>query len=210
MERGYLIYILPIVIISIGIIYCKHAKKINFWYIISLIAILCCDIFWYYDFIGYFCGIGISISIYFLSCSLALKKLVLLDRFRFNILLSIPILLTFSLISYVILSVYQLVEESIVYALPVVIASVFSQLMYSVVFSIIYLTDVYKNGVNLLISGVLSLFQVPLIVINELYHYDIIYTIPINIAHILGLYMFMKFILNTTMKEPELKKEKYL
>ncbi len=196
-ERKFLIYALPMVIFSIGLLYIKSIDKINVWYLISLLVMLIGDILIYLDFIKYFSIICTLTSIYFLLCALILKKYISPKNFKISTLLSLPIVVSVCLITYLVHSISQLVLHMVLDATPYVIINVFGLLTYVAVSYFIYITDIYKGGLKLLIVACLCIFIVSLLSINELFYYSTVFTVLINITHILGFYIFMKFLTNT-------------
>ncbi len=209
-ERKLLMYVLPIVIISIGMLYIKYLDKIDYWYLISLTVIIVCDILIYLDFLRYFSIICALISIYFLLCTVVLRKFIALKELHINTLFTVPILVSVCLIAYVIYSILELILHMVSDAIPYVLISIFSLLIYMAVSYFIYITDRYKGGLKLFIVGCLCMFIVSLLSINELLYYNTVFTVLITITHILGFYIFLSFLVETKPEDRIGKHKKYL
>ncbi len=191
-------------------LYIKYIDKIDFWYLISLLVIIVCDILIYLDFLHYFSVICILISIYFVLCTVVIKKFISTEKFKITSLLSVPILVSICLITYLIYSILQLILYMILDAIPYVIISIFSLLAYVGSSYFIYITDRYKGGLKLLIVACLCMFIVCLIAINELFYYNVVFTVLIVSTHILGFYIFMKFLIETKPENITIDSKKYL
>lgn len=63
-----------------------------------------------------------------------------------------------------------------------------------IVIALIYLSQLYQNGLILLIAGISYFFQMFFSLINEFLHYDKIFTTLIVISHIVALFLLTKFI----------------
>lgn len=209
-ERKFLIYILPVVIISLGIIYIIKATKISFLYLIALFLMIICDILIYSDFETYFPIICFLTSIYFFISTLVLIKFIKPKKFTAISMLSIPIIISSLLILYLIFSITQLVYDSIKDMIPLVVLNVSSLLAYVIVSYFVYIMDVYREGLNILIVACLCIFITSLIPINELFYYSTVFTVFINITHILGFYLFVNFLIDTNPKKIESESKNYL
>ncbi|WP_091405902.1 hypothetical protein [Aquimarina amphilecti] len=124
--------------------------------------------------------------------------------------MSVPILISSALVVYLIYSISQLLFDMVKDAIPEVIVCLFSSTMYILVAYLIYMQDTYKDGLKLIIVSCLCIFIVSLLPINELFYFNNIFTVLINIAHVLSLYIFMEFLLNTAPDKIINKSEKYL
>ncbi|SEK55677.1 hypothetical protein SAMN04487910_0811 [Aquimarina amphilecti] len=209
-DRKYLAYALPLTIFSIGTMYLCSVKKINFWYILSLVPMIFCDVLIYTDFRINFSVICILTSLYFIFCTVALRKYLLVKAIKRSTFLSVPILISSALVVYLIYSISQLLFDMVKDAIPEVIVCLFSSTMYILVAYLIYMQDTYKDGLKLIIVSCLCIFIVSLLPINELFYFNNIFTVLINIAHVLSLYIFMEFLLNTAPDKIINKSEKYL
>lgn len=209
-ERKLLVYALPINIISLAILYIKSVHNINFWYLLSLLVILITDILIYTDFAEHFSVICLLICLYFLICSISIRKFIVLSKFQWSPILSFPFLICTFLITYLIFAISQLLLPFIIPALPYLIISLIGSLTFVITSYIIYNTDRYQDAFKLLAVIGLSTFVVALLPINELFYYNKVFTVLINIAHILGLYIFMGFLIKAKPENITTKKRKYL
>lgn len=205
-DRFYLIFVLPVVISSIAILYIKKIDRINPWYLFSLFLMTVCDILVYTNCIKYFDIICLLTSAYFFLCSYVLKEYIPAIRFKLKMLATFPILVTTALIVYLIISISSFILDLVLPSLPVVITTVLSLIIYVVISYLIYVSDIYKKGINLLFVACICIFILALISINELVYYNTIFTVLINAVHILGFYIFMNFITET--KPEDIKDDK--
>ncbi|MFD2562528.1 hypothetical protein [Aquimarina rubra] len=209
-DRNYLTYALPIIIFSIGAIYFERAAKVNMWYVLSLVSMIVCDILIYTDFIKNFSLICMLTSLYFIFCTLALRKYLVIGKIKKNTFLSAPILVCTALIAYLIYSISQLLIDVVKEAIPEVVICLFSSTTYILVAYLIYMQDMYKEGLKLIIVAFLCIFIVSLLPINELFYPSDIFTVFVNIAHVLSLYIFMLFLVEDTPEKVTVAKEKFL
>ncbi|WP_299216730.1 hypothetical protein [uncultured Aquimarina sp.] len=209
-DRKYLAYALPIIIVSIGVIYFERAVKINFWYVLSLISMIICDTLIYIDFVKNFATICILTAIYFIACTLALRKYLLVKNIKRSTFLSIPILVSSGLVVYLIYAISQLLIDVVKEAIPEVVVCLIGSTSYILVSYLIYVQDMSKEGLKLIVVAFLCIFIVSLLPINELFYSSKIFTVFINIAHVLSLYLFMKYLVRTTPEKEMPVHENYL
>lgn len=210
-DKKYLVFALPAMIISIGISYLKDVDKVNIWYLISLLSMIVCDILIYSDFVGNFSIICLLTACYFLMCSLALRKYIDFKVITKNTFLSIPLILSVGLIVYLIVSIFDLLIDMVKDATLEVVVCLFFSTTYILLSYLIYRQDMYREALKLIVVSCLCIFIVSLLPINEMFYSNNIFTILINIAHVLSLYLFMKFLLRTHPEKDILEKnEKYL
>ncbi|WP_378173480.1 hypothetical protein [Aquimarina sp. SS2-1] len=209
-DRNYLAYALPMIIFSIGAIYFERAIKINIWYVLSLVSMIICDVLIYTDFIKNFSFICILTALYFFFCTLALRKYLVIGKIKKNTFLSAPILVCSALVAYLIYSISQLLMEVVKEAIPEVVFCLFSSTTYILVAYLIYMQDMYKEGLKLIIVAFLCIFIVSLLPINEIFYPSDIFTVFINVAHVLSLYIFMLFLVEDSPEKVTVAEEKYL
>ncbi|MDH7445755.1 hypothetical protein [Aquimarina sp. 2201CG14-23] len=209
-DKKYLAYALPVVILSIGIIYLQYIDKINFWYILSLLTMIVCDVIIYTDFVTNFGIICLLTSVYFVACTLALRKYILIKDIKRKTFWTVPIVVSAALICYLIYSISQLLIDVVIEIIPQVTLCILSTTLYVLTAYLIYIHDRYKEGLKLIVVAFLCIFIVSLLPINELFYPNKIFTVFINIAHVLSLYIFMKFLIETHEEKVTTNKEKYL
>ena len=209
-DRKYLAYALPLTIVTIGIIYFRRKSKKSVWYILSLISMMICDAFIYTDFIQNFGVICILTAIYFISCTLALRRYLWIKNIKRNTFLSIPILVSSGLVAYLIYAISQLLMDVVKDAIPEVVICLFGSTLYILVSYLIYAQEMSKEGLKLIVVAFLCIFIVSLLPINELFYSSKIFTVFINIAHVLSLYILMKFLIRTSPEKEMSSHENYL
>ncbi len=209
-DRKYLAYALPLTIVTIGIIYFNRESKKSLWYVLSLISMMICDALIYTDFIQNFEVICILTAIYFISCTLALWRYLWIKNIKRNTFLSIPILVSSGLVAYLIYAISQLLIDVVKDAIPEVVICLFGSTLYLLVSYLIYVQEMSKEGLKLIVVAFLCIFIVSLLPINELFYSSKIFTVFINIAHVLSLYILMKFLIGTTPEKEVSSREKYL
>ncbi|WP_299252244.1 hypothetical protein [uncultured Aquimarina sp.] len=209
-DKKYLAYALPIMIVSIGVIYFERILKINFWYVLSLVSMIICDTLIYTDFVQNFATICILTSIYFISCTLALRKYLLVKNINRNTFLSVPILVSSGLVVYLIYAIAQLLIDVVKEALPEVVVCLIGSTLYLILSYLIYVQDISKEGLKLIVVAFLCIFIVSLLPINELFYSSRIFTVFINIAHVLSIYLLMKYLIRTTPEKEIPPNENYL
>ncbi len=209
-DRTQLVYVLPIVILSIFFKYISLTKKkANPLFLLALFAILVSDILSFYCFEACFVWIAVFASIYLILCALSLKSY--LHKGKLKSVLSFSVIISAVLIFYII---YAIVDLLIDFLAGVQLFFVFlcavSLLIYIITVAIIYIRDTYHNGTLLLASGIFTFFQITLIAINEFLYFDKTFTILIVICHVMAIYLFMNFIAKTTIIKQEDIKEKFI
>ncbi len=209
-DRFFLIYTLPVVITLIGMLYIKHIDNINYWFLLSLVVMMVCDVLIYMDFPNYFSTICILIALYFFLLTSVLQKFISIKKLRFGSLFSFPIILGTVFIIYLIFSISQLVLPSIIHAIPYVVVSIISILIFILYCYFIHKTYAYKGSVKLIIAAFISIFITSLLPINELFYYNKVFTVLINITHIVGLYVFARFLIEAKPQKIEFQDQKYL
>lgn len=210
MEREYLIYACPVVIIILFLKYIDITKKkADPLFILALIALLCINFFSFYSFKDYFVLITLLTSSYLLLFTFILKKY--LNKSKLKSVLSLSVILGFLLVGYVIFAVVELLIGHIPdYNLFYVFLCALCLFVYSITFAVIYINDNYENGTTLLASGVFSIFHIGLSPINEYYYFNETFTVLIIICHFLSIYLFISFITKAEIIDPKDAKEKYV
>jgi len=111
---------------------------------------------------------------------------------------------------YLIYSISQLLMDAIKDVIPYVIFCLFSSTLYILIAYLIYVQDIYKEGLKLIVVSCLCIFIVALLPINELFYSSNVFTVFINIAHVLSLYIFMQFLIKTRTDKISTMDEKYI
>ncbi|RKN02740.1 hypothetical protein D7035_22895 [Aquimarina sp. AD1] len=147
---------------------------------------------------------------YFIFCTIAIRKYLFIKTVQRSTFLSIPILISSALVAYLIFSISQLLIDMVREAIPEVVFCLFSSTVYMLVAYLIYMQDTYRDGLKLIIVSCLCIFIISLLPINELFYFNNIFTVLINVAHVLSMYIFMKFLLETTPEKTIDANERYL
>ncbi len=198
-DKHYLSILLPITLLFLLLTYLyqvfkrKHLK-INFFFIISVMSLMISDHLIYVSFTDYFSYMCICIIIYALFSSLALKKYCAPITFRWKTTMTLPLFISIGLLGYLIFSISDLVLELLPNTIPYIVSTILTLLLYAGISYYIYVSDTYSHGIKLLISAFLCQFVVGFTVINELFLLNNFCTFFIVSAHILGIYIFMKFL----------------
>ncbi|WP_054850997.1 hypothetical protein [Olleya sp. ITB9] len=209
MEKSQLLYICPVVIVTIFLKYISVVKKnTDPLFLLALAALFCINFLTFYSFHDYFGEISLLTSLYLILYTFSLKKYLIQSKLKS--LLSISSVIGGFLVAYISYSVIELLLDKIpnnsqIYMFICAICV----LIYTVTFAIVYLNNNYKNGTILLTSGLFSLFQIGLSPINEYLFYNQTFTVMIIICHFMAIYLFMKFISETKPVDPKNIKKQY-
>ncbi|MGR7814274.1 hypothetical protein [Lacinutrix undariae] len=210
MDKKHLVYILPLGVLSIGlkhIMLCK--EKFSIIYCLAIVVIAASDVLAFTGFKSHFIWISILTSLSLVLTSIVLLKY--LNKPKFKSVISLSMIIAVLFVGYIIYAVLEaLIDyipgESIFYTF----LCTFTLLVFLIIIGLIYINDRYTNGVNLLISGIFTLFQVALTPINELFYYNRTFTVLIVVCHLLSIYMIMIFVSKTKKIDPKNIKEKFV
>ena len=203
MEKKDLIYICPIVILTILLKYISLTKrKADPLFIIVILAFIGINILTFYSFKHFFVSIALLTAGYLLLYTLILKKY--LNKSKLKSILSLSVLIGTLLVGYIIYAVVDLlighVPDQKLFFVFLVAVCLF---IYAITFAVIYINDNYANGTILLTSGVCTIFNLGLAPINEYFLYNKTFTVLLIISHLLSLYLFMIFISKTKVSDGE-------
>ncbi len=209
LEEEYLVYVKPLVPISLILIHVFNVKPINPYYVVCMLVLLVNDTLIYIDFAKYFDLVAITIIIFYLLCVFLLKKYINLADLQIKKFVTFPIIISLTLISYLIFSISELV-------LPSLMDSIFSFFMILIILLLfvaacffIYIIDKYEGNFRLFVSASCCLFVSALLLINYFYFHTRVFTILINIAEVAGLYFFLRFLMEAKPIDFEYEKSKY-
>ncbi len=203
LDKIVLVYIKPIVPLSLIILYITNVKKINLFFPLSMLVIATTDAFNYFDFVTYFDYIAVLISVFYVLCVLLLKDYVAKDDIKFSKLTSLPVIVSIILIGYLIFSITELTLPKVQDSLGFIVLIVLSLLLFVVVCFFIYEAQRFEKSIYLFVASCCTLFVDALLAINELYYYNRVFTILINITEIAGIYFFTIFFIETKFKKLE-------
>lgn len=194
MDQSRLLFILPLVIITIVLKYLSYNTiKINKLFILSALLLIVSDILSLQNFINNFIWIALLTSSYLICLIVILKKY--LTKAKMKSLFSLSLVIAILLVTYIIYAILDLLINNISNHLIIYTVLVALCLfVYAITFAMVYISDKYINGPVLLASGIFNIFQITLSSINEFFFYNRTFTVVIVICHILSVYLFMKFI----------------
>ncbi|GAA4274645.1 hypothetical protein GCM10022258_39410 [Aquimarina gracilis] len=113
------------------------------------------------------------------------------------------------LVFYVLYSIVQLTLPRVDNSIEYVVFIVISMLAFSAFSFIIYVSDRYEKTLYLFIAASCTIFVDALLAINELYYYNRVFTVLVNIAEVFGLYFFASFFIETEPKNSTLKEDSF-
>ncbi|PKV52129.1 hypothetical protein ATE84_4231 [Aquimarina sp. MAR_2010_214] len=209
-DKWLLIYVKPIVPVSLILLYQRFAKKTNFLFPLSMLVIAVTDVFVYLDFMKYFSVIAILIASFYTLCLLLLKDFISIQEIKLNKLISPPAIVGVLLIGYLIFAITGLVLPKIINSIESIILIILSLLLFVTVCFFIYVANRYEKSIYLFIASCCTLFVDAFLAINELYYYSRSFTTLINIVEIAGIYFFTIFLVETKLVKKERLKDKYL
>ncbi len=198
-DKYYLRIVLPITLLFLLLTYLhevlnrKHIK-INFFFIATVPCLMISDYLIYVNFIEHFSYICICIILYALLSCLALKGYYTAIKFHWKRTSIVSLLITIGLLGYLIFSISDLILEFLPNAIPYIVCTCLALLLYLGISYYVYVSDLYSLGIKLLISAFLCQFVVGFTVINELFFLNNFCTLFIASTHVLGIYLFMRFL----------------
>ncbi len=196
-DKSLLVYVKPIVPISLIYLYFKFVKKSNLLFLLCMLVIAITDVFIYLDFVKYYTVIAVLIFTFYGVCSLLLKDFISKKDIKLKVFASPPVIVSIILIGYLIFSITDLVLPKIINSIGAMSLIIAGLLLFVTICFLIYVSDRYKKSIYLFIAACCTLFVDALLAINELYYYSREFTILINGVEILGLYFFTKFFIDT-------------
>ncbi len=201
---------LPATITCLLAIYIKKAKQINFWYLGNLLVMLVCNLLIYLDFVRYFLAINILITLYHLLSVMSLKAYIDVKKIKTTNFSSFSLIIGITLIIYLIYAIVDLIFDFLLPYIGYAILTVVALIAYVIVSYLIYKTDMYKGGIKLLIASYIWMFVHALTPINEITIHFRVFTVLIITTHIIGLYLFLTFLINNEPKQSDIQHEKFL
>ncbi len=212
-DSYYLSIILPISLLFLLLTYLyevvkRKDLKMNFFFVSTIPCLMISDYLIYIGFKDYFSHICICIILYALFSSLALKEYFTSITFRWKRTSTVSLVISLGLLGYLIFSISDLILEFLPNAIPYIASTTLALLLYLGISYYIYISDVYNSGIKLLMSAFLCQFVVGFTVVNELFLLNNFCTLFNVSAHILGIYIFMRFLVeqNPTVIQDSVKK----
>jgi len=209
-QESYLVFAKPFVPISLILMSVFNEKKINGYYILSMLVLIVNDTLVYLDFTRYFDLVAVCIITFYLLCMLLLRKFIALKDLEIKKILTFPIVISGVLMGYLIVSISQLVLPSLMDSIVSFFLILIALLAFALTCFFIYIIDKYEGNVRLFASANCCLFVNALMLINHFYYHTTIFTVLINIAEITGLYFFLRFLLEVQPAEMKDERNQYL
>ncbi len=199
--------VIPAALFLILIIYLEETiirkkEQVNVFFIISVLVYIIIDYLTYTDYKFFFTYICLLLFMYSIFASLSLKKHLVSYNSLKNKGINVSIIFTFGFLVYLIYAICNIVTASFPNSLLLVTITALGLLVYAIISYYIFHSDVYAKGTNVIISLIICIFYVSFTVL--LYEMDSlkhIFTVLITIPHIIGIYMFMRFLVNQNPKE---------
>ncbi len=208
-DKSWLVYFKPLIPISLIVLYIGSVKNINFVFPLCMLALIGANIFVSMDFVEYYNFIAFFISIHYLLCALLSRKFISEHDIRFSKLTSLPILISIVLIVYLTFAIAELALPRIRDSIALVAIVLTTMVLFVVISFFVYLANRYEKVIFLFIAACCALFVNGLLGINELYYYNRVFTVLINIAEAMGVYFFTRFFIETKPINNKFLKEKY-
>jgi len=121
--------------------------------------------------------------------------------FEIRKIIAFPVFASVLLIVYLVISVSRLVLPRIGDSLFFLILAVFSTLFFAGMCYFIYITDKYTKSFRIFISAICCLFVNTLIPVNELFYYNKMFTMFINIVEMMGMFFLTTFLIDSKPKK---------
>ncbi len=204
-----MVYVKPVVPIALIVLYLRFIKKPDFLFPLSMLVITIINVFIYLDFEKYYTFIAILTAIFYVLCVLLLKKFITKRDIKLRLLLTPQVLLSILLIGYLIYSLIELVLPKISSSLKEVTLVTITLLLFVTVCFFIYSANRFEKSIYLFIAACCTLFVDGLLTINELYYYNKVFTVLINITEVVGLYFLTIFFIETKPLDEKYVSDKY-
>ena len=208
-DKYLLIYIKPVVPLSLVVLYFKFVQKPNILFPVCMFIVTITDVFVYLDFVRYYTVIGVLISLFYATCVFLLKNFISKKDIKLKALTSPAVIVSTILIGYLLFSIIELVLPKIINSLSATVLIITSLFLFVTVCFFIYVADRYEKSIYLFIAACCTLFVDALLAINELYYYTRVFTILINITEIVGIYFFTIFFVYTKSISKNILDDKY-
>ena len=167
---------------------------LNSYFIIGVLFLMTTNYLVYNGFRVNFFYICISLTLFLLFSSFALYKylrfVLLLKQKKF----STAFVVSSIFIGFLILLVSDFILVVLPEALLEIVIATIGVIIYALVSYLVYKSDAYKYGIMILISFILCASYICFTAFNELYLSNHFFTIFIVSSEVIGVYIFMKFL----------------
>ncbi|WP_161634358.1 hypothetical protein [Aquimarina pacifica] len=195
-----LAFVKPIIPLSIIAIYCNYSRDVNFWIPISMCIMLVTDVLAYINFVKYYMPVSIGLILFYIINIFLLKDFITIKDIKSGVSKSPPVIISIVLIGYLIFFIVDVVLPKMVFSIGLFVLVLVSLFLFVVISFFIYAADRYEKTVYLFIVAYCVLFANAVFIINELYYYDKLFIVLINVSDALGYYLFAGFFIETKLK----------
>lgn len=209
-ENIHLVYVKPLIPLALIFICISDKKSIWFYYSLSMLILMVSGALVYLDFYKYFNQVAITIILFYLVNIFLLRKYITLKDIKITRFTSLPIVISMFLVAYLVFSVSQMVLPSLVDVAFSFFAIMFTLFVFVGACFVIYLVDKYEGNFKLFVSASCCLFVNALLLINHFYYYSKVFTVLTNITEVIGLYFFLKFLMEVKLKDDKQGSQRYL
>ncbi len=209
-ENIHLVYVKPLIPLALIFICISDKKSIWFCYSFSMVILMASDTLIYLDFYKYFNHVALTIILFYLVNIFLLRKYITLKDIKITRFTSLPIIISFFLVAYLVFSVSQMVLPTLMDVVFSFFAIMFTLFVFVGACFVIYLADKYEGNFKLFISASCCLFVNALVLINHFYYYSKVFTVLANVTEIIGLYCFLKFLMEVKLKDNNEVGHRYL
>lgn len=188
-----LIFVKPWVIIMLSMLYVIKKKNANYLVLFTMALIMVAEVLSFTDFTKYFLAMNVLLSVYYILNVILLRKSLLIIKIRLKKVFTVQLLITMSLIIYVLYSVtdiiFPLVKESQQYLIILVICFVvFLGCCYY-----IYLNSKTVVSSSLMVAASCFLIVNILTALHELYISLEVFPVIMNFLQTFGQLFLIKF-----------------
>ena len=199
--EGLAIYVKPLVIVALGLLYVVNAKYKNYLVLLSLVLALICETLFFQDYVGNFVVLHILLSMYYALNVILLWKSLQLIKIRFKKIFTGQLIVLMILVAYVLYSVAELIMPQISdHSIALIVLIVFFTLFIWVCYYI-YLNSRMVISYSLMIAASCFLLVNIIVALDRLYVSVEVFSIITTFLQITGQFFLIKFF----MEQHELK-----
>ncbi len=190
---GMVIYFKPPVILSLCLLYFINAEHKNYLVLSSLLLVLICEILFLQDYLGNFKLLHILLSIYYCLNIILLWKSLQVVKIQFKKVLTIQLLISMTLIAYILFSVAELILPQVNDHSTVLMMLIFFFGLFIGVCYYIYLNSKTVVSYSLMVAASCFLIVNIVAALNRLYVSLEIFPIITTMLQISGQFFLVKF-----------------
>ncbi|WP_130287287.1 hypothetical protein [Aquimarina brevivitae] len=204
MDRKLIIYPKLIALLLIlGVYFVKvKNRKLNYYYIVSMLIMVANDALILTGFDTYFTIITLLGSAYFILSTFAISNYIKKEDVKISKFYSFPILIGIILLGYLIYAITDLVLPYVLGSLWSLSIFVVSMVAFTICCFFIFVGDRYTGTFKLFIAASCCLVVNALIPVNYFVYYTKVFTLLINLFELVGFFLFTLFLVSATAKLP--------